>query len=124
MLQLPDPPYTGPWDAVVLRVVDADTFDCRVELPFHVDRRERFRLMDYSAPEKRTPEGKAAIVWINAVMPVGSQVKIKTRWLPSGEDITLGRYVGAFYVRGVEGWYLLGEAEVLAGHAKAGAFEG
>lgn len=122
---MPSPPYTGPWDAVVVRIVDADTFDCRVELPFHTDRRERFRLLDYSAPEKNTQPGKDAIAWVNGVMPVGATVKIKTRWVPSGEAQTLGRYLAAFYLRnGTDDWYLLGEAEVAAGHARPGSFEG
>lgn len=43
------------YGAEVVRVVDGDTLDLRVDLGFHTYQVQRFRLLHYDAPEKRAP---------------------------------------------------------------------
>jgi micrococcal nuclease len=47
--------------AVVLRVVDGDTFDARIDLGFHTFREERLRLVGVDAPEMRGATRDAGI---------------------------------------------------------------
>jgi endonuclease YncB( thermonuclease family) len=123
-MTLPPPPYAGPWDATLLRMVDADTFDCRVELPLHTDRRERFRLLNVSAPEHSTVEGKASEAWVAERLKPGAPLKLQTSYSKSGERTTLGRYLADVYYHDGTDWVSLGLAEVVSGHARVGAFEG
>ena len=48
------------YNAHLDRVVDADTIDLMVDLGFNVKMKMRVRLMGIDAPERYTPEGKAA----------------------------------------------------------------
>ncbi len=48
------------YQAKVLRVVDGDTIDCRVELGFRVQQEIRFRLAEIDAPEIRGKKAAAA----------------------------------------------------------------
>lgn len=47
------------YTAKVVRVVDADTFDAAVDLGFHITVNERFRVLDYDAPETWRPRNEA-----------------------------------------------------------------
>lgn len=81
------------YQAEILRVVDGDTLDCRVDLGFKVFAKIRCRLVRIDAPELATPEGQRAKELLNAYMNASPKVTIKThnqdrygRWLT---DITL-----------------------------------
>jgi micrococcal nuclease len=51
------------YKAKVIRVIDGDTIECRVDLGFHVSCTQRFRLLDVDAPEVRGPEkGQGLII--------------------------------------------------------------
>ena len=115
-------PYSGPWQAEILRIIDGDTYDVRVRLPFFADRRERVRLLGAGAPEKNTEAGQESIRWVEANMPVGTQVWIQTHFIPtSGEERTLGRYLAE--IRLPDG-RLLAAAMIEAGVAHEGTHEG
>lgn len=47
---------------MVERVIDADTFQCRVDLGRGLSAAWRIRVVGIDAPERNTPEGKTAIV--------------------------------------------------------------
>jgi micrococcal nuclease len=54
--------------ARVLRIVDADTLDVELDLGLDVRIRNGLRLGHVNAPEKNTPEGKAAIVFVTQLL--------------------------------------------------------
>lgn len=61
----------------VIRVVDGDTVDIKIDLGFRIHHTIRARLYDIDAPELRTPEGSAARNWlIDAV--VGCPLAVHT----------------------------------------------
>jgi micrococcal nuclease len=51
---------TYTYKATVVKVVDGDTIDFKVDLGFHVSVEIRTRLLGINAPEMNTPEGKMA----------------------------------------------------------------
>lgn len=79
------------YGAKVLRVVDGDTLDLEVDLGFRVRVTQRFRLLDYNAPEMTGPEralGFQAALALSTELPVGSDVVVRSekgdafgRWL-------------------------------------------
>lgn len=65
--------------ARVLRIVDADTYDVEVDLGFRVVARLPLRLAHIDAPEKWTPEGKAAIAYVTELFgELPAQVVVHT----------------------------------------------
>lgn len=48
----------------LVRIVDADTFDVEIDRGFYDRSVRRLRLLAVNAPERDTPEGKAAIAWV------------------------------------------------------------
>ena len=65
--------------ATVVKIVDADTIDVDIDLGLHVwKRKERLRLAGLNAPEMSTPEGVAATAYLVTVLPVGTQVTVRT----------------------------------------------
>ena len=103
------------YEAVVLRIVDGDTFDLDVDLGLKIHRHERVRLATINVFEtwgvKRSSEeyakGKAATELVESLMPVGSTVKIKTYKAKSGDERkgARGRYLADvfFAQEGIEG---------------------
>jgi endonuclease YncB( thermonuclease family) len=77
--------------AEIVRWVDGDTVDCRVDLGFKIYTRNRFRLEKIDAWESRGSErelGKLATARAQELAPVGSRVLLTTakagkygRWL-------------------------------------------
>lgn len=69
------------YNAEVVKIVDGDTLDLRVDLGFHVTVTERFRLTDVDAWEVRGEErerGLVAKAFVEEFCPVGSPVIINT----------------------------------------------
>lgn len=70
--------------ATVVRVIDGDTFDAEIDLGWGIWLRKgknslgRIRIFGWDAPELGTPEGEAAKVKAEALLPVGTKV-----WLAS-----------------------------------------
>jgi micrococcal nuclease len=61
-------PAYGPYRAEVLRVVDADTLELRVDLGFRVATVIEARIRGVDAPEKNTKAGTEAIVWARYIL--------------------------------------------------------
>ncbi|CAB4195564.1 COG1525 Micrococcal nuclease (thermonuclease) homologs [uncultured Caudovirales phage] len=67
--------------ATVLRVVDGDTIDVRLDLGFHIFRECRVRLLGINAPEKRGDTMVAAVASqarLQALLLGASQVYLRT----------------------------------------------
>lgn len=77
------------YEAVVVRWVDGDTVDLRVDLGFHMWVETRFRLHGINTPERGAPLFKDATQFAEGLAPVGALVRIRTfkgadkygRWL-------------------------------------------
>lgn len=119
------------YKAVVLRIVDGDTFDLDVDLGLKIHRHERVRLATVNIFEtwgvKRTSEeyakGKAASDLVAKLMPVGSTVKVKTYKAKSGDERkgARGRYLAdVFFIQdGIEGqWHNIASALKANGFVK------
>jgi len=86
------------YEATVLRVVDADTFDLMIDVGLSTHVRERVRLNRVNAWETRGPErpkGLRAARFVRKLMPKGRSVRITTTKLKSGMEMKgkYGRYV-------------------------------
>lgn len=66
------------YKAVLLRVVDADSVDVRVDLGFSITMEMKLRLLGINAPEMNTPEGKLAKQALENLIPVNSPLLIET----------------------------------------------
>lgn len=79
----------------VIRVIDGDTVELRVDLGCSVKLEMTCRLNGINAPEKNTVAGKEAKVWMETKLPTGQQVVVKT----FRGDVTekYGRYLAAIY---------------------------
>jgi endonuclease YncB( thermonuclease family) len=113
------PPYGGPWTAEVLRVIDGDTFEVRVRLPFYTDRRVEIRLHDVSAPERSTVAGKAAKAWVIDRLS-GRQILIRSYMVADHEDQSFTRFIADVELDGQD----FGRMMIAAGFARPGAFMG
>lgn len=103
----------------VVRMLDADTYDLRLDLGYFVSIDVRIRLSGVSAPEKRTSAGQAAIAFAEQHMPEGATVWVAAEQDP---DRSFTRYIGRVWLPEARRW--LGELLVEHGHARYGAFEG
>lgn len=97
------------YSATVLRVVDGDTVDLRVDCGFRVWLEDRFRLYGINAPELNTMAGQAARQWLMAKLPVGASIIAET-FKPKDK---YGRWLGILYLDGLN----LNQALVDAGQA-------
>lgn len=96
---MPTPSDTYVRHATVRKVVDADTVDLLVDLGCDVAHKMRCRLNGVNAPEKNTPEGKAAIVWMKEQLPIGNAVVVQTI---KDKKEKYGRYLADVYLPGQE----------------------
>jgi micrococcal nuclease len=77
--------------AVIIEVIDADTFLASVDLGFYTYSRQHFRLRHYYAPEsdgREAPLGIIGTTKLREYLPVGKEISIRTektdsfgRWL-------------------------------------------
>jgi micrococcal nuclease len=76
--------------AEVLRVVDGDTVDARIDLGFDVSVKQRLRLLGVFAAERNEAAGKAHASALAALVPANTTVTIRTQ-----KDATdkYGRYL-------------------------------
>ena len=99
----------------ILRVVDGDTVDVRIDLGFDVWHKCRVRLMGINAPESRTRDkeekvrGLAAKEWLSkefydAVDPIELQSHGKGKF---------GRILGEFFINGIN----INQSMIDNGHA-------
>lgn len=86
--------------ATLRRVVDADTLDITADLGWRIYTQQRVRLLGVDAPERHTPEGRAAIAWVADWFldhAPNQAVLLQTR-KPADQD-SFGRYL-AYVVAG------------------------
>jgi micrococcal nuclease len=107
------------YKAKVLRVVDGDTVDLDIDLGMKCHIHERIRFANFDAPEtygvKKDSEeyqrGQAAKLELMSILPVGSEVFVKTFKDKTGK---YGRYIAQIFKDGVN----IGEYMVSLGHEK------
>lgn len=67
------------YSALLIRVIDADTFEMNIDLGFYVHDFAKIRLRGANAPERFTPEGKLATEyvknWFTLYAPLGCVLK-------------------------------------------------
>lgn len=89
------------YNAEVIKVVDGDTVDARVDLGFDTWKKVRIRFQGFNAPESRTRDleekkyGLAAKAFVEEQMPVGSDQILQTQKDKTGK---FGRILGVFIV--------------------------
>ncbi len=66
------------YHATVLRVVDGDTIDCLVDLGFDVKLSIRLRMAGIDAPERGTPGGTEATLWMCNKLSPRSEIIVRT----------------------------------------------
>ena len=66
------------YNATVLKIVDGDTAHFTIDLGLDTFQNHKCRFTGINAPELNTPEGQAAKEYLEAILPVGSAVVVKT----------------------------------------------
>ncbi len=106
-------PYdTSPIRATIIRLVDGDTAWIAAHLHFDLTLNMTVRFYGINAPEIKTPEGKAALAWLETQMPAGSDVIFQSY---RDQKEKYGRFLGEFFVNGVN----INQAMIAAGFAVA-----
>jgi endonuclease YncB( thermonuclease family) len=82
------------YKATVVRHVDADTTVVDIDPGFDLTIRKTVRWAGIDAAERFTPEGQAALAYVEQMMPVGSTVIMKSA--KSTRD-KYGRYLARFF---------------------------
>jgi len=99
----------------VLKIVDGDTIDVRIDLGFNVWHKCRVRLVGINAPESRTSDkaekvkGLAAKAWLTDIIQ-SAQADIEMQSHGSGK---YGRVLGELYINDVN----INQLMVKEGHA-------
>lgn len=85
-----------PWirNAVVIGVHDGDTVTLDVDLGYFAHCHVPHRLVGINAPELNTPEGKASRDYLREILPVGSEVVVRSH--KDGRTIASDKYGGRF----------------------------
>lgn len=97
--------------ATVLKVVDGDTVDFKLDVGFNVSIDMKIRLSGINAPEKSTPPGVTAKRWLDSKLRPGTVVTLKTE---KDKQEKYGRYLGTIIM---EDFTNINEELVKAGHA-------
>ena len=82
------------YKVTILKVIDGDTIDAKVDLGFRVSMEMRFRLAGINAPELSTQSGKASKARLQEWLPVGSIATVRSQ---KDRQEKYGRYLGTFY---------------------------
>lgn len=83
--------------ASVVRVIDGDTVDLRVDLGFDASLNMRVRLAGIDAPERGQPGGSEATAWLTQKLPMRADVVLKTQKYRREK---YGRYLAEIYLIG------------------------
>lgn len=95
---MPKPTTAYDYRATVLRWVDGDTLDVRIDLGFDISVTQRVRLYGVNAPEMNSSDpsmramARTALGIAAAIAPPGSVVQLRTR---KGGDDKYGRYLAS-----------------------------
>lgn len=76
--------------ATVVRVIDADTIDVRIDLGFDVHINQRVRLLGINTPEKNTALGIEASGYVRNLLPLGTVIILQS---DKSEREKFGRYL-------------------------------
>lgn len=100
----------GPYPAVVTSIHDGDTFHLDIDLGFGIHALKFVcRVYGINAPELSTEAGKAALAYLESIMPVGSSVMVTSHsWDKYG-----GRFDGECSYNGLD----IGQAMIASGNA-------
>lgn len=104
------------YNAAILRVIDGDTVDIEVDLGFDIRTVQRVRMAGINAPEKNTQKGLLSKKWLEARLPLGKTVTIKSE-KPGGGD-KYGRYL-AWIVDDIDPDRTVNEVLISEGYALA-----
>lgn len=108
------------YKAHVIRVVDGDTVDLSIKLGFTVVVEQRVRLLGINAPEKNTQTGILSKKFLEALLPVGQEVIVRSE-KPGGGD-KYGRYLAEIFPVDIQDGIAAGSVNaslVSSGHAFA-----
>lgn len=97
------------YKATLIRLIDADTAEFNIQLGFYINFKAKIRLIGINAPEKNTPEGRAALEWLRSTLPEGHEVVIDVYKAPE----KYGRWMGIVIYNGVN----INQELVKSGHA-------
>lgn len=112
----PVTPYTYRVRQIV-RVVDGDTVDLRVDLGFHVEITERFRLAGIDTPELVGAErrrGMEAAAWLDATLRAAPPGAL---WVESERLDSFRRWLGTLWLMEAGGALSVNQALIEAGLA-------
>lgn len=101
------------YQAELVRVIDADTYELDIDLGFLVHVKERVRLRGANAPERFTPEGRAATAFVHTWFVNTKNLVVLETYKGDLND-KYGRWVADLI--GVDG-HGLAEDLIHAGHA-------
>ena len=104
--------------ARIITHVDADTSRVVIDVGFDVNVKLTIRWVGINAPEKSTPEGKAALAWLNEQLPPGEMCILTT---VKDRREKYGRFLGTFYdldTYDAEATSSLNDEMVTAGHGR------
>lgn len=91
---MPHAPLTArSYRGVVVRVIDGDTVEVRLDLGFDVWRTSRLRVRGLDCPERNTGAGVAALAHAMYLLPPGSVVTTTTYRRQQADVKTFDRYV-------------------------------
>lgn len=83
--------------ANVLRVIDADTLLCAVDLGFRLNITTPVRLLGINAPELKTQAGKDAMVWVSQWLEANGREVTVISAKPGDFGDKYGRWLGTLY---------------------------
>jgi micrococcal nuclease len=87
------------YDAKVINIVDGDTIDCVVTLPFYLNATHRFRLLGVNCPEVHGPtkaDGLKAAEYTRATL-LGKVIRLR-----SAKSDDFGRWLAQIYIGDVD----------------------
>lgn len=91
-------------------IIDADTIKITLDLGCHIYHSTTVRLLGINAAEKKTVKGQNAILWLQAFIPVGHEIKVST-WKDKNDKY--GRLLAVITYNGLN----INEELVKSGHA-------
>ena len=102
------------YSAEVIRVIDGDTLEVRLDLGFKIQHTTTLRLAGLNAPEMRTDEGHAAKAWLTAEL---SEKKIFVETIKDKKE-KYGRYLAKIDAQDDGGmWYSVNDRMIAEGQA-------
>ena len=114
------------YQAELIKVIDGDTVDLKVDLGFGIWRHDRFRLygpnpladMGLNAPEPATPEGKAARAFLSSLLDrLSPTLDKQTLIIQTIKKEKYGRYLAVIYYAKAGIRQNVNQAMLDAGHA-------